>query len=98
MGTPHRGTDVFEALMYRAIAAQVEVHDSLLRAMSKTDKDRIDTHEEFMRLVNVPNAPVQICCFFEQKTTTIGRIVGDASMKVAVKLSFKMLMLTISRS
>jgi hypothetical protein len=98
MGTPHYGTDAYQAIMYGVIAAGLEVQDGLLRAMSAEDNGLIDTREEFIRLVNDPSARIQICCFFEQKSTAIGRIIGDASIKVKVKLSFKMLMLTASRS
>jgi hypothetical protein len=87
MGTPHHGTGQItsQGLMYKAIAEQLDVEDSVLRALSSGDEALGDALSEFMRLVNVPTARVQICCFFEQKQTMVGKEFDDNSLKARVK-------------
>lgn len=87
MGTPHQGTGSItsQGLMYKVIAEQLDVEDSVLRALSAGDEALGDALDEFMRLVNVPAARVQIFCFFEQRQTMVGKEVGDDSLKVRVK-------------
>jgi hypothetical protein len=87
MGTPNRGTGPItsQGLMYKVIAEQMEVEDSVLRALSSGDEDLAETLSEFMRLVNVPTARIQISCFFEQKQTIVGKELGDNSLRVRVK-------------
>jgi hypothetical protein len=97
MGTPHRGTGSItsQALLYRVIAAKMEVQESVLNSLTVGNEALNDVLSEFTRLVNAPAVRLQIICFFEQKPTTVGRIVGDATLKVSVKGLLKMIMLTI---
>jgi len=96
MGTPHRGTGSItsQALLYRAIAAKLEVQDSVLNSLTVGNEALNDVLTEFTRLVNAPAVRLQIICFYEQKPTTVGRIVGDASLKVRVKCLLTMIILT----
>jgi len=84
MGTPHHGTGSItsQGLMYSVIAEGMHVEDSVLKALSTGDEALGDALKEFMRLVNVQTARIQICCFFEQKQTSVGTIIDDASLKV----------------
>jgi hypothetical protein len=37
---------------------------------------------EFTRLISLKPSPVDVFCFFEQKSTAVGKIVKDDSIKV----------------
>jgi hypothetical protein len=86
MGTPHQGTGSIssQGLMYRAIAEELDVEDSVLTALAAGNEALSDALDEFMRLVNVATARVQIFCFFEQKQTIVGKEFDDGSLKVRV--------------
>jgi hypothetical protein len=100
MGTPHRGTGSItsQTLLYTVIAAEVEREDYVLRSLSGDNETLVDVVSEFAVLANDDTVRLNIMCFFEQKSTAVGRIVGDASMKVRVTSCLILWTLTTSRS
>jgi hypothetical protein len=100
MGTPHRGTGSItsQTLLYTVIAAEVETEDYVLRNLSGDNETLVDVVSEFAELANAATARPKIVCFFEKKSTAVGRIVGDASMKVRVTSCLILWTLTTGRS
>jgi hypothetical protein len=85
MGTPHRGTGKAlqtQGQLYKAIvAANLDVEDSILLTLEEGNETLVDVVNEFTRLIH-GQPPVKIFSFFEQKSTAVGAIVNDDSIRV----------------
>lgn len=87
MGTPHRGTASIasQGKMYAIIAQDPEcfIEDSVLEALRTESDALISTRKEFVDLCKHEDVKLPLVCFYEQKTTSVGRIIGKSGMKVA---------------
>ncbi|KAK6522467.1 hypothetical protein TWF281_003028 [Arthrobotrys megalospora] len=85
IGTPHQGTGNAlhsQGKIYQAIAAtNMRTEEGILRVLEDGNETLVDVVREFTRLVNLKPAPCNIFCFFEQKSTTVGKIVKDNSIQ-----------------
>ena len=86
MGTPHHGTRSFDSQssLYTAIASNPSVHveNSVLKALEYGNDILMDVLNEFVALCISPEHKLSLFCFFEQRSTVIGKIIGDESLKV----------------
>jgi hypothetical protein len=86
MGTPHRGTGSITSngLVYAAIASDpsLQVDDTVLKALMYGNDTLMDVSNEFVSLCNAPGAAISLCCFFEQRPTKVGRIIGNSNLQV----------------
>lgn len=88
MGTPHRGTaDITsQGMMYEIIAQDPEcfIEDSVLDAL-RTESDTLSSvRKEFVDLCKHEDVKMPLVCFYEQKITSVGRIIGQSGMKVII--------------
>lgn len=80
LGTPHRGTQSFtqDSALFAAIAASSDLSRKLetgvLESMASGDGALLDVTDDFVRLC-IGGGPL-ITCFFEQRPSRIGKIVG----------------------
>jgi hypothetical protein len=86
IGTPHRGTGKAlhsQGQIYQAIvSANLETQEGILHTLEEGNETLVDVVREFTRLISFQPSPVNIFCFFELKSTAVGAIVGDKSIKV----------------
>lgn len=88
MGTPHRGTaDITsQGMMYAIIAQEPEcfIDPAVLEAL-RTESDTLTSvRKEFVDLCKHEDVNLALVCFYEQKITSVGRIIGNPGMKVNV--------------
>ncbi|KAI8213553.1 hypothetical protein K4K52_004602 [Colletotrichum sp. SAR 10_76] len=85
MGTPHRGTGSAlhsQGKIYQAVVrAQCETQGNILEVLEENNETLVDVVDEFTRLVHVATPKVEIVCFFEQMSTSVGKIVQDDDIK-----------------
>ncbi|KAK6337892.1 hypothetical protein TWF696_001370 [Orbilia brochopaga] len=85
IGTPHQGAGAAlssQGQIYQAIAAhELPTEHDILQILEKSNETLVDIVREFTRLVNLRPPPVNLYCFFEQKSTIVGKIVKDNSIK-----------------
>ncbi|KAF3932609.1 hypothetical protein ABW20_dc0110310 [Dactylellina cionopaga] len=62
-------------------ASNLTTEEGILRVLEEGNETLVDVVREFTRLVNIKPSPVNIFCFFEQKSTIIGKIVGDDTIE-----------------
>ncbi|KAH8702940.1 hypothetical protein GQ44DRAFT_764273 [Phaeosphaeriaceae sp. PMI808] len=80
LGTPHRGTQSFaqDSALFAAIAASSDLSQNLepgvLSSLTSDNGTLLDVTDDFVRLC-VDRGPI-ITCFFEQRPSTLGKIVG----------------------
>lgn len=88
MGTPHRGTaDITsQGMMYAIIAQEPEcfIEASVLEALSTESDTLASVRKEFVDLCKHEDVKLPLVCFYEQKITSVGRIIGNSGMKVIV--------------
>jgi hypothetical protein len=86
MGTPHRGTGSITStgLLYAAIASDpsLRVDGTVLKALEGGNDISMDVLDEFMSICNAPTVEMSLCCFFEQRPTSVGRVIGNEKLKV----------------
>ena len=86
MGTPHRGTGVItsKGLVYAAIASNpsLRIDDTVLKALESGNDVFINVLNEFILLCNSPAVNIFLYCFFEQRPTAVGRIIGNNILEV----------------
>ncbi|KAI1662004.1 hypothetical protein F4813DRAFT_343179 [Daldinia decipiens] len=83
LGTPHHGVPDSSALgtqgqIYKAIIeAKVQVQYGLMGTIAQDNDILVNTVHNFTRIVELrrDNAP-KLCCFYEQKGSHIGRVIG----------------------
>lgn len=86
LGTPHRGTGAFgsQSALLAAIAAQTELYLSMesdvLDAMKAERGELLDVSEDFLKLS--VRANLRITCFFEQRESNLGKMIGRDDIKV----------------
>lgn len=73
-----------KGLVYAAIASDpsLRVNDTVLRALEYGNDILIDVLYEFTSLCNAPGVDISLCCFFQQRPTKVGRIIGNNHLKV----------------
>jgi hypothetical protein len=83
LGTPFRGTGeiIAQGLLHIAAVADCHVQAAVLEHLKQEDASLKFVVQEFTRLCREDNSP-KIVCFYEQKETNVGRIVGDSSLRV----------------
>lgn len=87
LGTPHRGTGAFssQSALLAAIAAQSELYPSMeagvLDAMKAERGELLDVSEDFLKLS--ARAKMRITCFFEQRESNLGKMIGRDDIKVS---------------
>ncbi|EWC44427.1 hypothetical protein DRE_06795 [Drechslerella stenobrocha 248] len=85
IGTPHQGTGAAlhsQGSIYQAIAADnLPTEEGILRTLEGGNETLVDVVREFTRLAGLQPPPVNIYCFYEQKSTIVGKIVRDDSIK-----------------
>ncbi|KAK7423679.1 hypothetical protein QQX98_000869 [Neonectria punicea] len=91
LGTPHQGITDNSALstqgkIYSAIVqAKVQIQDNALQTMAQNHEMLVNTVHNFTRKVNTSKPPPKLYCFFEQKKSKVGRLVGlDTSPEFVV--------------
>ena len=88
MGTPHRGTGTItsKGLVLAAIASDPSLHvdDTVLRALEAGNDVLMDMLYEFISLCNSPKVCLSLCCFFEQRSSRVGKVIGNRYLKVLV--------------
>ena len=86
MGTPHRGTGSItsKGLLYAAIASDptLRVDGTVLKALEYGNDVLMDVLNEFISICNAPTIAMSICCFFEQRPTSVGRVIGNKMLEV----------------
>jgi hypothetical protein len=93
MGTPFRGVPESSDLktpgaIYDAIAAKdVDYQDSVLLTIAQDNELLTATVAEFARIVGTSPKPPVLFCFYEQRATNIGAIVGIETRKVRCLLT-----------
>lgn len=86
LGTPHRGTGAFgsQGALLAAIAAQSALYPSMqsdvLDAMKAERGELLDVSEDFLKLS--VRANIRITCFFEQRESNLGKMIGRDDIKV----------------
>jgi hypothetical protein len=90
MGTPHRGTGTITSkkLVYAAITStsSLRIEDTILKALESGNNIFIDVLNNFILLYNSPDVQMLLCCFFEQRSTAISRIIGNSLFRVFISL------------
>ncbi|KAF3913606.1 hypothetical protein ABW20_dc0102989 [Dactylellina cionopaga] len=85
IGTPHQGAGKSlhsQGQIYQAIAANnMQTEAGILRTLEEGNETLVDVVREFTRHVNLKPPPVNVFCFFEQKSTIVGKIVKDNSIQ-----------------
>ncbi|KAJ6258603.1 hypothetical protein Dda_6650 [Drechslerella dactyloides] len=85
IGTPHQGAGSAlhsQGQIYQAIAAhELPTEEGILHNLEHENETLVDIVREFTRLVNLRPPPVNLFCFFEQKSTIVGKIVKDDNIK-----------------
>ena len=73
-----------QGLVYVAIASDPSLHvdDTVLRALIYGNDILMDVLKEFISLCNAPGVDISLCCFFEQRPTKVGRIIGNNHLEV----------------
>ena len=73
-----------KGLVYAAIASDpsLKVDDTVLRALVYGNDILKDVFNEFISLCNAPDVGISLCCFFEQRPTKVGRIIGNNHLEV----------------
>jgi hypothetical protein len=71
-------------LVYAAIASDpsLQVDNTVLRALIYGNDILMDVLNEFISLCNAPGVSISLCCFFEQRSTKVGRIIGNNRLEV----------------
>ena len=85
IGTPHRGSDaVSKASLFAAVASHTSLQaDGTILKMLEAENDALlDLLDNFVTLCNSPEAHLRIVCFFEQRTTCIGKVIGIKTIRV----------------
>ena len=99
LGTPHRGTgDITSSgLMLRLIASAPDLHieGAVLKNVEQSSEVLKNLHTEFLI---VYKNKVQICCFFEQKSTEVGVIINETGYRVCMNLDFQTLIADFRRN
>ena len=89
LGTPHRGTGEITSsgLMLRLIASAPELHieSAVLDTVQQNSDVLKNLHDEFLI---VYKHKVEMCCFFEQKSTEVGVIINERGYRVCLILDF----------
>jgi hypothetical protein len=90
LGTPHRGTGAItsKGLVYAAIASNpsLRIDDTVLKALESGNDMLMDILNEFILLCNSPAVEMSLCCFFEQRSTAVGKIIGNYILEVFLYL------------
>ena len=90
MGTPHRGTGAITSngLVYAAIASNpsLRVEDSVLKALESDNDLLMVVFDDFISLCNSREVEMSLCCFFEQRSTAVGKIIGNYILEVFLYL------------
>ena len=88
MGTPHRGTGSITSngLLYAAIASDpsLRVDGTVLKALEYGNDVLMDVLNEFISMCNEPSLAISLCCFFEQRPTSVGRVIGNKKLEVCL--------------
>ena len=88
MGTPHRGTGAItsKGLVYAAIASNpfLQVDNTVLRALEAGNDVLMDVFGEFMFICNSRKAGMSLCCFFEQRSSAVGKVIGNSHLEVSI--------------
>jgi len=84
LGTPFRGTGEITAqgLLHAAVAANCDVQPAILNHLRREDASLNYVVQEFTRLCKDASVHLNIVCFYEQKETRVGRIVGESALRV----------------
>lgn len=86
LGTPHRGTGAFgsQSTLLAAIAAQSELYPAMeagvLEAMEAEGGGFLDVSQDFLKLSTRMN--LRVTCFFEQRESNLGKMVGRSDIRV----------------
>jgi hypothetical protein len=93
LGTPHRGTKSFaqESALLAAIAASSDLSQNLetgvLGTMTSESGDLLEMADDFITLCN-EGGPL-ISCFYEQRASKLGIIIGKNDIKVSCTCKFR---------
>ncbi len=84
LGTPFRGTGEVTAqgLLHAAVAANCDVQPAVLDHLKRENASLNYVVQEFTRLCKDALVRLNVVCFYEQKETKVGRIVGDGRLRV----------------
>ena len=86
LGTPHRGTgDMTSRGMLDTMIqqySQVRIEDAVLESLNAENESLNDIRREFVKICTLSRGRLHIVCFYEQKSTRVGRIIGVESMRV----------------
>jgi len=91
LGTPHRGSGSFtqDSALLTAIAAASDVYQHLetgvLDAMTSKTGSLLDVADDFISLC-VHGGP-KVSCFFEQRSSMLGKVIGKNNIKVSARSS-----------
>lgn len=87
LGTPHRGSRSFtrESALLAAIAASSDLsqhlESELLNTMTSDTGTLLDVADDFITLCT--DGGPMISCFFEQRSSLIGKVIGRADINVS---------------
>lgn len=75
LGTPHYGADMSLGEIYETIRKEsLQIEDGLLKTIEHDNTVLVDTVADFTREIKLRTAAPEIFCFFEERTTPIGRL------------------------
>jgi hypothetical protein len=86
-GTPHRGTKAFlpQSALLAAIAAQSDLHGGIeagvLDALRSDEGALLDVSDDFAKLCG--GMGLLITCFFEQRESSLGKVIGRDDIQVS---------------
>ena len=84
LGTPHQGTGSItsKGLLYAAIASHpsLRVTGAVLEILEHGNRYLMDILNEFVTLCN--NTTISLFCFFEQRSTHVGRVINNRHLEV----------------
>jgi hypothetical protein len=89
LGTPHRGTNAFtpQSQLLAAIAAQSDlqhrIEPQVLDDLQSENGTILDVSGDFALVCGDHHRKILITCFFEQRVSNIGKIVGRNDIQVS---------------
>jgi len=90
LGTPHRGSGSFtqESALLTAIASRSDLYQHLetdvLESMTSRSGSLLDVADDFITLC--VNDGLSVSCFFEQRSSKLGKVIGRNDIQVIVLL------------
>ena len=91
LGTPNRGAGtIISKTMIDAVVKTVpgiRLQPNVLKCLEIGNDVLLVVVSDFTRLCKTPGSTVSVFCFYEQRPTVVGKIIGDTSLEVMMQVS-----------